>query len=654
MFRGLSTLENVEPFYEFKKRTRMTDLLLHVFAKMVWSTIICVLLLFVSRGNGNLFQVEAENFVTDKFALHRLNATGEESINFNQGQFIHVYFCLRADSEVAVDNIRYSNDGGSDMFEVSIDGVLLGNVVTSETSQGGMLWNNFLSSGQLGPSLKLSSGYHVITINFTSTDFYGVEIDSVVVRVEDKYLEEELFKCALFCLKDSVYENGPARDDLASITLEKKKYDISCPKEDNIILPMFHKAVDLYMISALLPRYRSFENHRESHYDGCVPPSDELWIFKNFVIPYDKVEQGEYMTGQISSLTYHMLNNSHTQVVCVAFNKAVSSPDSVKDQVNSGHVLSIRFKRVDSPFYATMRYRGVQSNWSAEYSKYFTSQVREDIWTITDEKWSSTEVNEVEITLVTDPHEPFPVTIDYLRMTRRQLGEIEHKLMYTSKDIQAEVVTVDFGSNTNKSLHDVMSVTRLDTGEKWDSANYISVMHILPWSQKYGEVLRFYQTGRMLVLPLTPPGLDKLPFGSSFIIGQSDPNERFPRAPISHIDIDPGALQLFVTYKDEGKANMIIKPSLHGTRVIVKDVVKSRDPMQYPFVTFSSMWITDGNSEVDHISSNGNEVHHIINGWQKLYGTTFTFMKKCMSKHNTQGPDMRLELLTKRELYQYV
>ncbi|XP_021375023.1 uncharacterized protein LOC110464240 [Mizuhopecten yessoensis] len=620
---------------------------------MVWIISVCVLMISVCGSRGTVFHVEAENFVTDKFALHRLNATGEESINFNQGQFIHVYFCLRAESEVAVDNILYSNDGGSDMFEVSIDGVKLGEIVTPEHSQNGLLWNNFLSSQQVGPSLTLSSGYHVISINFTSTDFYGVEIDSVFVRVEDRFLEEELFKCSLFCLKDNMYDNGPARDDLSSILLDRKNYDINCPKEDNIILPMYHANVDLYMISALLPRYRSFENHQESHYESCVPPSDELWNFQNFVVPIENKDG--HIINNLASLTYHTLNNSRTSVFCVAFDKQASTAVAIDEgQVDTGHVLSVQFKRVASPFYVTIRYRGVQSNWSAEFAKYFTPQVRQDIWTISEHEWSDTEVNEVEMTIVSDPNNPFPIVIEYLRLTKRRLGERQHKLIYSSKDIQAEVVTVDFGPNAQGDFQDKMSVTRLDTGEKWDSASYISILHILPWSQKYGEVLRFYQSGKIRVLPLTPPGLDKLPFGSSFIVGQSDPNERFPRAPISHIDIDPGALQLFITYKDEGKANMIIKPSLHGTRVIVKDVEMAKDSMLFPFVTFSSLWITDGNSEVDHISSNGNDVHHIVNGWVKLYGTAFTFMKKCISKHNTQGPDMRIELLTKRELYQYV
>lgn len=85
--------------------------------------LIILLTSFVSL-EGVVFRMEAEKYAARRFHNHRENASGEKAVNFNKGQKLNVYFCLRDDAEVSVNQVVYSNDGGSDTFEVNLDGKL--------------------------------------------------------------------------------------------------------------------------------------------------------------------------------------------------------------------------------------------------------------------------------------------------------------------------------------------------------------------------------------------------------------------------------------------------------------------------------------------------------------------------------------------------
>lgn len=97
-----------------------------------------------------------------------------------------------------------------------------------------------------------------------------------------------------------------------------------------------------------------------------------------------------------------------------------------------------------------------------------------------------------------------------------------------------------------------------------------------------------------------------MPFGTSVFLGANDPTKMPPKAPIDQITIIPEPLEMFLTYKDGSKATLLVKTDLDQTNVLVKDVQITRDPIQYPFATISSMWQFDGNADIDHVSTNGN------------------------------------------------
>ncbi|KAK3596439.1 hypothetical protein CHS0354_033402 [Potamilus streckersoni] len=142
-----------------------------------------------------------------------------------------------------------------------------------------------------------------------------------------------------------------------------------------------------------------------------------------------------------------------------------------------------------------------------------------------------------------------------------------------------------------------------------------------------------YQDGNVRLLPITPHGLDWIPFGSSILIGQSNHMAVRPAAPLRNSDIDPKELTIQLTYWDGSVLSLKLDVTMKETTVIVSDAVYARSFSSNPFLTFRSMWVADGNADVDYV------------GWETLRGNSYAFFRKCISKHNTLSPKHRVKIL---------
>lgn len=620
--------------------------------KCFWINVLFLLLCVLDEIYTSTMTLEIEKFVVDRTPRTRTTASGNESVHFNHGDYLKVYFCLRTETNVAIVDILTSNDGRGDLIKVSMDGTPVGEVESPvHSSEGHVNWNKFVSSGRVGRSLRLSSGYHVIGIDISNvspvsvlTNQYGVELDAIVLETDDKYLEEGVFRCSLYCVPGSLYDNGPQNDELPSIILQRKSYPLECPTQDNMIMPMFHPNPQGYVISAELPRYRSFENQALPRFEGCVQPSDIVWKFEKFSVPSS---ESLFVNPKypVSSMRYRTTRMAHGIVLNVKFKP---SPKDIDNQSNQ--VLSMEFGNIKYPFSVQMTYKG-RNDWSEPTAKYFSPLVRSEIWVVDSDAWSIDQDSELELIILTNPYTPEVLEIEHLSLTRRSFRENRKKNIHQSQATRIDVVTK---GTTNIGQSGKMKVRNMDRGsDVHPDVDYVSLFHILPWSKKYSEVLRFHHTGKLELLPLAPPGLDQVPFGSAFIVGQHNSTDRNPEAPIRDLDIWPEKLAFNVTYFDGGVSTLTFKPSLQKSQVIVNGIEFRNSPEEMAFVSLTSMWLNDGNSEVDHVSTNGNQVRHVVNGWQNLYGTSFSFMKKCISKFNTQGPDMTLKLISDSEMYQY-
>lgn len=79
---------------------------------------------------------------------------------------------------IFIDDVRYSNDGESDILFFYFDNILYDIFITAEDSDYGHLWNVFKNSGAIGVDVDLNEGVHNLTVQIM-TDQYGVELDSI-------------------------------------------------------------------------------------------------------------------------------------------------------------------------------------------------------------------------------------------------------------------------------------------------------------------------------------------------------------------------------------------------------------------------------------------------------------------------------------------
>ena len=112
---------------------------------------------------------------------YRSGATNGLAVLLKQGGTLDLMFEIIGNEtcEMQVADILYSNDGMSDKLSIFLNKTTIGEFITRADSQNGFLWNQFISTGPVGNSVETREGVYNLTVNATSADEYGVEIDSV-------------------------------------------------------------------------------------------------------------------------------------------------------------------------------------------------------------------------------------------------------------------------------------------------------------------------------------------------------------------------------------------------------------------------------------------------------------------------------------------
>jgi hypothetical protein len=148
-----------------------------------------------------------------------------------------------------------------------------------------------------------------------------------------------------------------------------------------------------------------------------------------------------------------------------------------------------------------------------------------------------------------------------------------------------------------------------------------------------------YEDGNMRLKPHPPVGRPDVCFGSSVIVGPAAPSAR-PFVDIQTITIDPTTLCLSISYRGGGNARICLSVDRAQS---VAEVEVDYD-ISNCFTVFRSMWVEDGNSDVDHIEAKDRDIP-ILDDWDKLKGPSWFFHRKVRSKHNTSAPDILIEAL---------
>jgi hypothetical protein len=152
------------------------------------------------------------------------------------------------------------------------------------------------------------------------------------------------------------------------------------------------------------------------------------------------------------------------------------------------------------------------------------------------------------------------------------------------------------------------------------------------------QFMVLYEDGNMRLKPHPPLGRADVCFGSSIVIGPAAPTQR-PYVDIQEVDFNPSTQCLKLTYRGGGSAQLC--PSVDRLHAAVS--VKVDYSMNYPFATFRSMWVADGNGDVDHIQTQYGDFP-ILTGWSSLKSASWLFHRNIRSRHNTSAPDFRIEV----------
>lgn len=574
----------------------------------------------VSAGNDTLNVVNRET-ASNRQALWMLAS---------QTAMLKFQFCLAEEADVRVDNILFSNDGEEDIFTVLMDWEEIGTFRTHSRSENGKAWNDYIPTGRIGHTRRLAPGQHSLVLHLTQSDKFGVEIDKIIVTVSDENIQKQVFLCNVFCFEDITYKHVKGRDYVPSARLELRSESTPCAEIDNIKVPFYHNSAKSYEIRAMHPKYKAFSNIRDPDWTDCEMAIERLWRFDNITYQTNKEEMER---GKSAVLTFSQEVNSYAIVVFFALRgPRRGSPDS-----EIGSILTVLLNdSIVEPVELGFSYLGRQGEYTNPIYYVFKPNALNFTLEIPDFTWADGPSNAVKISVPKN----FTNTLEFKTINLRKRPQKEEKSFdyHDNGDFVIQGVDVDFWWQYNKNM-------TVKIGDKmYYNADYVRFYQKIPWTNdKYGQTMVIYQDGMVRLLPITPPGVDWIPFGSSILLGESNPTRPRPSANIKLIDIDVKKMSMKIVYENGNMATVHLRSSFTETILTVSDVTyKNRS--KFPFLTFMSMWVADGNSDVDHVSVNGNMAHR-INDWQKLFGTSVVFYRKCLSKHNTLSPDIRVDLL---------
>ncbi|OWF47139.1 uncharacterized protein LOC110454775 [Mizuhopecten yessoensis] len=598
---------------------------------------------------AKIVKLEVEDFKLKKFepwiyrddVMMRSRASHQFSVHLFQNDVVIGEFCLPGYRKVEIVNMMYSNDGPTDLIDIHINRKHIGTVQAKMLIGGKSDWNDFRSSWNIGKPMILPPGRHTVTLNVSTSDRWGTELDVILFNVEDGDLTEKAFRCALFCFEDINYSDvGGRRDDVPSAKFVQYSTSATCGEDDNVKVAIYHDTARKFVITASGPKYRSFGNYRKPTYEGCKI-TNPIWKFNNV-----SVEPSRTPVESARALIRFAGKNDNTEII-VTFAAIERLKTRDFRNLNVGSTLYVKLRKISSVVQVFVAYIGQKRTWTELSWQSFDPEILSRNWSIPDWSWSEQTGNLVKLTFVrTLTEASLPIVIEEIGLEERKLNNSK-RVIFDNEEFIVEGIDLDFWWQRDKN----MTVSVLQNGNSYFDIDCVRINYRQQWeADLHSRIFEICQDGLVKLAPPAPHGLDWIPFGSSVVLGAADP--RFPRpyTDIISIGIDTRTVSLSVLYRDNSSLTLSLQPSYLETRLFVQDVFVSMDKQaKLPLITFLSMWVADGNADVDHITVNGDSPRHIIRKWGALYGVSATFFRQCISSHNTQSPDIRIDILGENE-----
>jgi hypothetical protein len=165
------------------------------------------------------------------------------------------------------------------------------------------------------------------------------------------------------------------------------------------------------------------------------------------------------------------------------------------------------------------------------------------------------------------------------------------------------------------------------------------------------EVLVLYpQDGYWRLRPLAPAGLAPTAFGSSFLVGPVEVEER-PLVKIREVAFDPKVRAFTVSFEQGGSATVTMA-KVDQTRHVL-DVAFDAPIAGRSFAALRSMYVTDVNNDVARIAvlegaAKGWREEGIV-GFKRATATQVWAGRVSPSRHNTSSPDMTFSAFSDRK-----
>lgn len=585
----------------------------------------------VLEAENGAFPREGEN------PIHRSAASGARTVRLSRGEFLQNTFTTPSICLVAVSNVAYTNDGGSDLIRVSLDDVLVGTFNTVDHSDAGALWNVVVNTGSIGEAREVQEGSHTLRIEATETDMYNVEIDATTVTFNCTATDVQ----RLTCYEPDPIDPAPPLCDTYP-TAVQRSVETECAEEDNINVPLYYQQVQEFNVTATLPSYVNITdmNDRSPNFTDCAFLNRTLWQVGNHTpsefapSPCSSVGSVFYI-GQPWTALCEEIDNQNRSLQEFVFSANGTSEGSIAASIGSR--LTLAFREVIGTVTVEASYYGRAEQWIGLGGKTFVSNRLVQAWTIPDLSWKAGNyVNRVAFQVMRNSTAHAVAFYDHIIMEmRNESGETTTQI-YNDGYTIVEVVHIDFWW-----LYPQAITVQLHS-QDWANVSYFRLYQKVPGpSNSFAQVFVLYQDGNCRILTFPPPGIDWIPFGSSVIIGQTDPTLPRPYAAISRVVIDPSALTMSVFYDNGGQAVLTVTAVEGSTTVAVSSISYTNNSL--PVMTFRSMWVADGNADVDHVST-PQGVWPILTGWENLTSPYVLFFRACISRHNTLSPDIRVDV----------
>jgi hypothetical protein len=173
------------------------------------------------------------------------------------------------------------------------------------------------------------------------------------------------------------------------------------------------------------------------------------------------------------------------------------------------------------------------------------------------------------------------------------------------------------------------------------NVHFLQLYRQIPGTDSRPQILVLYTDGYLRLKPLPLSGRHDQLFGTSVLIGPAEDVKR-PAADIDTVEYQPQLDTLRVTYRSGESTRIAIeKVSREATRIRV-----SGDSPNATFARIRSMFVADGDSDVDHIRwHDAQGVLHtddVLSFKTASQATDFLFMRQVRSLHNTSAPDIWL------------